>query len=113
MTNFVQGNIRVFCRVRPLLPEERGSEVPPDALIPSHIRFPDSDSRIVEIEQNFDGGEGALMNSGKGGQRAPTKFEFEFDKVFGPDASQTAIFEELCQLIQVVKEFLHTFKDHF
>lgn len=75
-------------------------------MIPSHIRFPDPDSRILEIEQTVDGGgEGTSMSlnkAGIGGQpRAPAKFEFEFDKVFGPAASQTMVFEELCQLIQV------------
>lgn len=34
--------------------------------------------------------------SGKG----PSKFEFTFDRVFGPNSTQQEIFEELSQLVQ-------------
>lgn len=50
--NVWQGNIRVFCRVRPLLGEELlGS----DGTI-NHMAFPDSDSKILELEKMSDAG---------------------------------------------------------
>ncbi|KAL9232380.1 hypothetical protein vseg_007499 [Gypsophila vaccaria] len=73
----LKGNIRVFCRVRPLLPDE-GSET-------KTIAFPTSTEamgRGVELLQN--------------GQRHP----FVFDKVFVPDTAQKDVFVEISQLVQ-------------
>lgn len=75
----LKGNIRVFCRVRPLLPDE-GSNA--DAKV---INFPTSTEamgRGVDLFQN--------------GQ----KHSFMFDKVFVPDASQEDVFVEISQLVQ-------------
>lgn len=50
--NVWQGNIRVFCRVRPLLGEELlGS----DGTI-NHMAFPDADSKLLELEKMSDAG---------------------------------------------------------
>ncbi|KAK9674386.1 hypothetical protein RND81_12G229300 [Saponaria officinalis] len=73
----LKGNIRVFCRVRPLLPEE-GSDT-------KTIAFPTSTEamgRGVELWQN--------------GQKHP----FMFDKVFVPDTAQQDVFVEISQLVQ-------------
>ena len=43
----VQGNIRVFCRVRPLLGDETLDN---DGVI-QHMNFPDLDSKVLEIEK--------------------------------------------------------------
>jgi hypothetical protein len=43
----IQGNIRVFCRVRPLLREERLST----GGVINHINFPDADGRIIELDR--------------------------------------------------------------
>ncbi|XP_074319460.1 kinesin-like protein KIN-14N isoform X2 [Silene latifolia] len=75
----LKGNIRVFCRVRPLLPEE-GSNA--DTKI---IAFPTSTEtmgRGVDLLQN--------------GQ----KHSFTFDKVFVPDTAQEDVFVEISQLVQ-------------
>ncbi|XAR53732.1 Minus-end-directed kinesin ATPase [Bertholletia excelsa] len=73
----LKGNIRVFCRVRPLLPDDgAGTET---------ISYPtslESEGRGVE-----------LMQSGQ-------KFPFTFDKVFTPEASQEDVFVEISQLVQ-------------
>ncbi|GAB2284643.1 hypothetical protein Dimus_019095 [Dionaea muscipula] len=75
----LKGNIRVFCRVRPLLPEEGTSGET------KVITFPTSTEamgRGIDVSQN--------------GQ----KHAFVFDKVFKPDASQEDVFVEISQLIQ-------------
>ncbi|KAK9666634.1 hypothetical protein RND81_14G199900 [Saponaria officinalis] len=73
----LKGNIRVFCRVRPLLPKE-GSNT-------KTIAFPTSTEamgRGVELWQN--------------GQKHP----FMFDKVFVSDTAQQDVFVEISQLVQ-------------
>lgn len=47
---YLQGNIRVFCRVRPLLGDELLGN---DGTIP-HMGFPDTDSKILELEKTSD-----------------------------------------------------------
>ena len=44
---FGQGNIRVFCRVRPLLGDECLGN---DGII-SHMEFPDQDQKILEVQK--------------------------------------------------------------
>lgn len=75
----LKGNIRVFCRVRPLLPEDgAGSES-------SVVSFPTSTEALgrgIDLTQN--------------GQIYP----FTFDKVFAHGASQQDVFVEISQLVQ-------------
>ncbi|GBG63848.1 hypothetical protein CBR_g39632 [Chara braunii] len=78
----LKGNIRVFCRVRPMLPDEE--EDSSDS--PGPIRFPTS----VELM-----GRGIEVQAEKGQQ-----YSFTFDKVFGPEVEQSVVFEELSQLVQ-------------
>ncbi|GBG59903.1 hypothetical protein CBR_g66708 [Chara braunii] len=75
----LKGNIRVFCRVRPLLPEEEDSDLPV-------IQYPMS----VELL-----GRGVELHAEKGQQ-----YTFTFDKVFGPEVEQSVVFEEISQLVQ-------------
>ncbi|KAJ9566172.1 hypothetical protein OSB04_002138, partial [Centaurea solstitialis] len=74
----LKGNIRVFCRVRPLLPDDGpGAEL--------GVGYPAS----VELA-----GRGIdLVQSGQ-------KYPFTFDKVFAHDASQQEVFTEISQLVQ-------------
>ncbi|XXG59350.1 hypothetical protein AAC387_Pa04g1452 [Persea americana] len=76
----LKGNIRVFCRVRPLLPDDccSGSEAPVVSF-PTAMEFR---GRGIELIQS--------------GQRHP----FTFDKVFNHDASQNDVFVEISQLVQ-------------
>ncbi|GAU26363.1 hypothetical protein TSUD_101970 [Trifolium subterraneum] len=67
----LKGNIRVFCRVRPLLPDESCS---PEGKIISYPSSMEAAGRGIELAQN--------------GQ----KHSFTFDRVFAPDASQ----QEVC-----------------
>lgn len=79
----LEGNIRVFCRVRPLL-EGETYEV---------ITFPDREQKIIKLHKT---GNAKL----KGGNNAINDYGFEFDKVFRGNSKQHEIFEELSQLVQ-------------
>ncbi|KAL6570718.1 hypothetical protein OROGR_000268 [Orobanche gracilis] len=75
----LKGNIRVFCRVRPLLCEDG---VGNDAKVVSFPTATEALGRGIDLTQN--------------GQ----KLSFTFDKVFMPDASQEDVFVEISQLVQ-------------
>ncbi|XP_031480147.1 kinesin-like protein KIN-14D [Nymphaea colorata] len=78
----LKGNIRVFCRVRPLLPEDDcgvGSEM-------TAVGYPSSAEllgRGIEL----------IINPGQ-------KHLFSFDKVFNHETSQEDVFIEISQLVQ-------------
>ncbi|XP_038689419.1 kinesin-like protein KIN-14N isoform X2 [Tripterygium wilfordii] len=75
----LKGNIRVFCRVRPLLPDDvSGAE----GNIISYPSSTEAQGRGIELLQN--------------GQ----KHSFTFDKVFMPEATQEDVFVEISQLVQ-------------
>ncbi|PKI67640.1 hypothetical protein CRG98_011853, partial [Punica granatum] len=74
----LKGNIRVFCRVRPLLPEESSAE----GKSTSYPTSMEALGRGIDLVQN--------------GQ----KHSFMFDKVFMPEASQEEVFVEISQLVQ-------------
>ncbi|XP_052208620.1 kinesin-like protein KIN-14N isoform X2 [Diospyros lotus] len=75
----LKGNIRVFCRVRPLLPDEyAGTEQ-------KVISYP---TTTEALGQGID-----MIQNGQ-------KHSFMFDKVFMPDASQEDVFVEISQLVQ-------------
>nr|XP_032836655.1 kinesin-like protein KIFC1 [Petromyzon marinus] len=82
----LKGNIRVFCRVRPLL----GDEVSKSA---GHICFPSmDDSGIALVKQEE-------SHTGRG-ESKPLRYEFSFDKVFQSGCSQSDVFQEISQLVQ-------------
>ncbi|KAL4332878.1 hypothetical protein GQ457_07G028580 [Hibiscus cannabinus] len=74
----LKGNIRVFCRVRPLLPDDGAAE----GVVVSYPTSMESLGRGIDLIQN--------------GQKYP----FTFDKVFNPEASQQDVFVEISQLVQ-------------
>lgn len=81
----LKGNIRVFCRVRPLL----ANEVAGNIKVPGGHGIGEPEDII--IEQPVEGATGT----------ATVKTNpFLFDKVFGPEASQEVVFEEIAQLVQ-------------
>ncbi|KAK7342561.1 hypothetical protein VNO80_25516 [Phaseolus coccineus] len=75
----LKGNIRVFCRVRPLLADESCST---EGKIFSYPTSMETSGRAIDLAQN--------------GQ----KHAFTFDKVFTPEASQEEVFVEISQLVQ-------------
>lgn len=88
----LKGNIRVFCRVRPPLPQETNAESGAGAPL-AHISFPESpDGREIELKQESE--------SVSGQKVVTTTFPFSFDKVFQPSTTQMDIFVEIEQLVQ-------------
>ncbi|CAI5505613.1 unnamed protein product, partial [Closterium sp. Naga37s-1] len=71
----MKGNIRVFCRVRPLSAKE--GERNPAAMA---VRIPENN---IDNKIAVQGHEG----------------DFKFDKVFPPDTTQTVVFEEIADLV--------------
>ncbi|KAI5642204.1 hypothetical protein M9H77_00282 [Catharanthus roseus] len=74
----LKGNIRVFCRVRPLLSDDAATEM-------KAISFP---TAMESLGRGID-----LLQNGQ-------KHSFTFDKVFMPTASQEDVFVEISQLVQ-------------
>lgn len=89
----LKGNIRVFCRVRPLFPSELSKPTAKPSDEPSHISFGKNDDNESEL---------CLVQSTEtaAGEPSSKTFPFAFDKVFGPQASQEVVFEEISQLVQ-------------
>ncbi|KAK6917386.1 Spindle pole body-associated protein Vik1/Cik1, microtubule binding domain [Dillenia turbinata] len=75
----LKGNIRVFCRVRPMISDGGAATESASILYPSSL---ETLGRGVELMQN--------------GQ----KLAFTFDKVFNHEASQEDVFVEISQLVQ-------------
>ncbi|PIA50810.1 hypothetical protein AQUCO_01200221v1 [Aquilegia coerulea] len=75
----LKGNIRVFCRVRPMLPDDGASSEA------SVICYPTS---TEALGRGID-----LLQSGQ-------KHQFSFDKVFTHESSQQEVFVEISQLVQ-------------
>ncbi|KAF1808606.1 kinesin [Eremomyces bilateralis CBS 781.70] len=84
----LKGNIRVFCRVRPAL-ENHGVE---DSA--AKLGFPDVEAEGKELTVL-----GPETKSALGNVTASTH-AFSFDKVFGPVASNSDVFDEIAQLVQ-------------
>ncbi|NXL40831.1 CTK2 protein, partial [Glaucidium brasilianum] len=78
----LKGNIRVFCRVRPVLPEEEERQKSLD-----HLHFHPHDNKV-------------LSHVGRE-RRGDVRYDFSFDRVFPPAASQQEVFEEIAMLVQV------------
>uniref|UniRef100_A0A1A8KNB0 Kinesin family member C1 n=2 Tax=Nothobranchius TaxID=28779 RepID=A0A1A8KNB0_NOTKU len=83
MIQELKGNIRVFCRVRPLV----------DGGLSRHIQLAPSDNKSITL---------AKTEESHTGKSADTQkiYHFSFDQVFGPHASQQQIFEEISLLEQ-------------
>ncbi|MBN3322632.1 CTK2 protein, partial [Atractosteus spatula] len=79
-----RGNIRVFCRVRPLLAGDGSME---------HIELPADDPKTVALAKT------AESHTGRGADQL-TRYKFSFDRVFGPAAAQQEVFEEISLLVQ-------------
>ncbi|XP_030640051.1 kinesin-like protein KIFC1 isoform X2 [Chanos chanos] len=81
----LKGNIRVFCRVRPLLTEGK-SEIP-------HIQLPAHDNKSLTLARVEESHTGRTVDTQK-------SYNFSFDRVFGPSARQQEVFEEISLLVQ-------------
>ncbi|KNC49859.1 uncharacterized protein AMSG_06148 [Thecamonas trahens ATCC 50062] len=86
MVQKLRGNIRVFCRVRPLL----GSEGTNSGSVP--YAFPG---------ENPDFTSSVLVTApGKGSSTREREYDFPFDAVFGPTATQADVYGQLAPCVQ-------------
>uniref|UniRef100_A0A8C1D5A8 Kinesin-like protein n=1 Tax=Cyprinus carpio carpio TaxID=630221 RepID=A0A8C1D5A8_CYPCA len=81
----LKGNIRVFCRVRPLLTGNQS-----DVL---HIQLPAHDNKALTLAKTEESHTGRMADTQK-------SYNFSFDRVFGPRATQREVFEEISLLVQ-------------
>ncbi|KAI6001279.1 kinesin-domain-containing protein [Pisolithus albus] len=104
MVQELKGNIRVFCRVRPVLPHDL---VPPvvaglrrsgssaddqERSAVADLTFPDNeDHREISVSSTS-------LNAM--GQERKETYNFTFDRVFEPDATQSDVYEEISLLAQ-------------
>ncbi|KAG7157424.1 kinesin-like protein KIFC1-like 1, partial [Homarus americanus] len=88
-----QGNIRVFCRVRPLIGDEIKHNGDSDFI--HHLNV--TDEQTLEVYKSGDVN-GSTMSGLKG--RGNGNFEFTYDRVFSPSGTQAEVFEEISQLAQ-------------
>lgn len=79
----LKGNIRVFCRVRPLV----------GGGISDHIQLPPTDNKALVLAKYEE------SHVGRTGDTQKT-YNFSFDRVFGPSATQQEVFEEISLLVQ-------------
>ncbi|XP_069097960.1 kinesin-like protein KIFC1 [Pleurodeles waltl] len=89
----LKGNIRVFCRVRPLLKSESNYKM-------EHIQFPQQDDRTVilcKTEESHTGRE----------KKEAHKYDFSFDRVFSPVSCQDEVFHEISLLVQSALDGYH------
>eukprot|EP00092_Neocalanus_flemingeri_P035226 GFUD01038330.1.p1 GENE.GFUD01038330.1~~GFUD01038330.1.p1 ORF type:complete len:706 (-),score=188.82 GFUD01038330.1:203-2320(-) len=85
----LKGNIRVFCRMRPLLGEEKDGL---DEI--RHVNI--QGEKTLELIKTVDSANESIA----GGLNKNMKYDFEFDRVFGPTSSQGDVFAEISQLVQ-------------
>ncbi|XP_021269145.1 carboxy-terminal kinesin 2-like [Numida meleagris] len=91
----LKGNIRVFCRVRPLLAAEEEKQKGME-----HLQFPPHDNKTLVLlreEESHIGRE----------RKDDVKYDFSFDRVFPPGASQEEVFEEISLLVQSALDGYH------
>jgi kinesin family protein C1 len=81
----LKGNIRVFCRMRPMLQDEADE---------ARVSFPDESSERSQIVLT-----GSEQKSSLGKVTTP-RYPFSFDKVFGPQFNNSDIFDEVRELVQ-------------
>ncbi|XP_071657069.1 kinesin-like protein KIFC1 isoform X2 [Patagioenas fasciata] len=90
-----EGNVRVFCRVRPLLPEEAARQAGME-----HLSFPPGDQRTLLLHRHEE------SRVGRDGSSS-VRHEFSFDRVFPPGATQREVFDEVSALVQSALDGFH------
>jgi len=91
----LKGNIRVFCRIRGIIPADK---MPPGKP-PSHLVV--LSDRTLEVHKlNADMTLNASTVNAPASGQGVSKMEFTFDKVFGGNVPQDEIFKEISQLVQ-------------
>ncbi|KAJ3908590.1 kinesin-domain-containing protein [Lentinula edodes] len=109
MVQELKGNIRVFCRVRPVLPSDI---TPSSGYQPTNSPNPSPNEELELIRQELkadisfpdrrDHREINIWSSSESatGQERKESYQFMFDKVFEPECTQAEVFEEISMLAQ-------------
>jgi len=84
----LKGNIRVFCRIRPLI----GQEIEKYKGQIRHITV--TDEKSLEISKPTE------SPNSSNGSKSDQQFNFDFDRVFGHKTTQEDVFDEVSQLVQ-------------
>ncbi|KAI0689513.1 kinesin-domain-containing protein [Cytidiella melzeri] len=116
MVQELKGNIRVFCRVRPLLPSDLSSDGTMKHVGSTNSRnanspspTPGTDGSLIEsmkaeiaFPDKLDRKEIILRASSESatGQERKDEWAFSFDRVFDPRSTQAEVFEEISLLAQ-------------
>ncbi|RPD64028.1 kinesin-domain-containing protein [Lentinus tigrinus ALCF2SS1-7] len=115
MVQELKGNIRVFCRVRPILRSDILSDKLVSSVSSGHIsdgtgspdpeeeaRLRDDAMALIAFPDKLDHKEIVVRASSESatGQERKDEWQFTFDKVFEPHSSQAEVFEEISQLAQ-------------
>jgi kinesin family protein C1 len=90
----LKGNIRVFCRIRPIIPSDKmpGGKI-------AHLNvLHDKSLEVHKLNADMTLNESSMNAPASG--KGPSKIDFNFDRVFGPNATQQQVFDEISQLIQ-------------
>lgn len=96
----LKGNIRVFCRVRPLLKQdEQVCNPESDDNCSCRYNYSSDASTKTESIEVVQTSESSLSGSDK---QITKNTPFSFDKVFPPTTTQEQVFEEISQLVQSV-----------
>ncbi|TYZ61939.1 hypothetical protein PybrP1_001381 [[Pythium] brassicae (nom. inval.)] len=101
----LQGNIRVFCRVRPIQPVELKSEQAAPAIFfrehdPASLELLVGGGGAADSSSSSSSSAGASSDGAKGSSNLlGQKHAFEFDHVFPPTSSQAQVFEQTRALI--------------
>lgn len=90
----MKGNLRVYCRVRPLLPHEEQLAIENGAKDASiDLGFPDNDTDGQRLCMK-------TYSVSAMGKPITKAHNFEFDKVFGPQDPTSKVFDEVSELVQ-------------
>ncbi|XP_066537494.1 kinesin-like protein KIFC1 [Hoplias malabaricus] len=81
----LKGNIRVFCRVRPLLSSKETAM--------QHIQLSTHDDKALTLVKTEQSHVGNATDTEK-------SYNFSFDRVFGPQSAQSEVFDEISLLVQ-------------
>lgn len=88
----LKGNIRVFCRVRPLLATELQAGKSVDESL-QHLSLAVNEDEREEIKL-------VMASESASGNQVSKVYPFAFDKVFDWNSTQGQVFEEISQLVQ-------------
>ena len=90
----LKGNVRVFCRVRPLSNSEKESD---EAVALAPVDSGDLSGRGLELDNGLNP---QSIKSSINGKPLEQKHLFTFDRTFGPASTQEDVFDEVSMLVQ-------------